>query len=83
VITITTLGRVEDAAKKAMKWMTRLKVASSVDVIVDNPTGRMINTVIEIAPPGGGTFEGLLYTRNGPNWISQKLDPAHGRIPEV
>jgi phage gp46-like protein len=80
-ITLTTLDRLADLGRKALAWMLTLKVASAVDVQMTNPTGRQIEAAVTIAPPGGGAADVLLITRNGPNWIAQKLDPVSARLP--
>jgi phage gp46-like protein len=82
-ITLSTLDRVADAGRKALAWMISQRVAGSVDVATANPTGRQIEAVVTIYPPGGGTAAALLVARNGPNWTAQKLDPASGRLPEA
>jgi phage gp46-like protein len=79
-ITLTTLDRLSAAARQALAWMIPAKVAGSIEAESTNPTGRQLNTVIKIFPPGGGDPELLQIIRNGPNWIAQKLDPAHERL---
>jgi len=81
-ITLSTLDRLADTARKELAWMLRLKVAGAIDVTTSNPEGRQLRADVTISPPGGGSAEALLVARNGPNWIAQKLDPAHGRLPE-
>lgn len=79
-ITLTTLDRLSDRVKKALAWMVSSNLAASIDVETSNPTGRQLEVVISIAPPGDGNIATLLVARNGPNWVAQITDPAHARI---
>ena len=78
-ITLTSFNNVRNAAQAALQWMIDARIASSVDARVSNPTGRKTATAILIRPPSQDPLV-LLETKNGVNWISQKLDPAHLRI---
>jgi len=79
-ITITTLDRLAERARAALSWMVSSGLAASVNVEAINPTGRQLQVIINIVPPGGGNVETLLVAKNGPNWIAQIIDPAHDRI---
>ena len=78
VVDIETIDDINRSAEDALEWMTDTGIASSVDVETVNPTGQ-ITTRIKIAPPGEDLQE-FLFTQNGQNWISQAVNPAHGRI---
>lgn len=78
VIDIETIDDINRSAEDALEWMTDTGIASSVDVETANPTGQ-ITTRIKIAPPGED-LQKFLFTQNGQNWISQAVNPAHGRI---
>jgi len=78
-ITITALASVRKAAVEALQWMIDAKAAATVDAAANNPNGSMIKTTVLITPPSQDPLI-LIQTKNGVNWISQKLDPAHERI---
>jgi phage gp46-like protein len=78
-ITLSAFNNVRNAAKLALQWMIDGNVASKVDAAVSNPTGKRIQTAVVIQPPSRDPLV-LLLTKNGLNWISQKLDPAHLRL---
>jgi phage gp46-like protein len=78
-ITLTALNAVRNAALAALQWMIDVKVASRVDVAVSNPQGAALRTLAVIVPPSRDPLI-LLQSKNGINWISQKLDPASARI---
>ncbi len=81
-IDVKTVNDTSDDAKLALKAMTDSRIASKIDVSVTNPRADEIRTAITIYPPGQDVRT-LIFTRNGINWLSQALDPAHGRLPNV
>lgn len=78
-ITLTAFNNIRNAAKSALQWMIDSKVASTVEAKTNNPTGKKMVTVVLIKPPSQDPLI-LLQTKNGLNWISQKLDPANLRV---
>ena len=78
-ITLQVFNDVRNAAKSALQWMIDNRVASTVEAEVNNPTGKQVATMVLIQPPSEDPLV-LLQTKNGLNWISQKLDPTHLRI---
>jgi phage gp46-like protein len=78
-ITLTALNAVRQAALDAFQWMIDKRIASRTDVAVSNPQGAALRTLAVIVPPSSDPLI-LLQTKNGVNWISQKLDPASARI---
>jgi phage gp46-like protein len=78
-ITLTSLGNAETEAKNALAWMTVKGLASSIDVLVSNPVGQQIETLVQIQPPNL-PIQRLLLIRNGVNWIFQIEDPAYRRF---
>lgn len=78
-ITLTALNAVRNAAMAALQWMIDVRIASRVDVAVSNPQGVALRTLAFITPPSRDPLI-LLQSKNGVNWISQKLDPASARI---
>jgi phage gp46-like protein len=78
-ITLTSLAGVRNAALAALRWMIDARVASTVDAAVSNPSGSRLTTAVVITPPSSDPIV-LLTTKNGSNWISQKVDPAYLRI---
>lgn len=78
-ITFTMINDVRIAAEKALEWMVEAGLASNIAVTVTNPRGIQIDTMILIQPPGKD-LKVLLATKNGTNWIFQKVDPANLRI---
>jgi phage gp46-like protein len=79
-ITLTSFNNIRNAAQAALQWMVDTGVAASVEARVSNPTGRRVQTAVLIKPPSRDPLV-LLETRNGLNWISQKIDPANLRVP--
>ena len=77
-ITLSMLNRLSRAAESDLSWMIKENLARSIVAVTTNPTGRQLETKITITPPGD-TSTVLLITKNGPNWIAQKLDPAYRR----
>lgn len=78
-ITIAMLNAVRNAALNALDWMVSTNLVSEIDVRVSNPNGLRLETLVAIAPPGKD-IEVLKLTKNGLNWIYQKMYPAHQRI---
>lgn len=78
-ITITSLNTVRNAAKEALQWLLDQKIASKIEVAVSNPTGQRTKTIAIISPLSRDLLI-LLLTKNGMNWIAQKLDPANLRV---
>ena len=73
-ITLTSLNNIRNAAIRALSD----PAFGSVDVVVTNSESYRIDIIITIEPPGQD-IQKLLVTRNGLNWIAQKLDPAYKR----
>ena len=78
-ITLTAFNNVRNAAEKALAWMLDQSVASEIEVAVSNPTRKQIKTAVLIKPPSRDPLV-LLLTKNGLNWIAQKIDPAYLRV---
>ena len=78
-ITLTSFIGVRNAALQALQWMIDIRTASTVDARVSNPSGRQVDTAVLIKPPSQDPII-LLQTKNGINWISQKIDPANLRV---
>ncbi|KPK95639.1 hypothetical protein AMJ80_04505 [bacterium SM23_31] len=79
IIDVDTLNDVRNDANDALKTMLDTRLASQIDIIVNNPDLNHINTYIKIKPPGQDAQE-LLFLNNGINWINQSLNPAHERM---
>ena len=79
IINVQTINDYTDAARGALRWMKESGVASKIDVTVTNPNMQQIRTAVVIYPPGQD-IRSLLFLKNGINWISQTLNPAHGRL---
>ena len=73
-ITLQMINDLRDAAERALDN----PALGNVSVIIDNPSGHRLNITITIKPPGQDILM-LLITKNGLNWVSQALDPAHLR----
>jgi phage gp46-like protein len=78
-ITLTSFKIVRAAALAALQWFIDVKIASEIDAAVRNPTGRRVETIVGIKPVSQDPLV-LLSTKNGLNWIAQKLDPAYLRV---
>jgi len=77
-VDLQTINDYADAARQALKWMKDSNLASRVEVTVTNPRTDWIKTQIDIYPPGQD-LQSLLFLKNGLNWISQAVNPAHKR----
>ncbi len=75
IINLDYLNNVRQSAEKALTNGAFGK--KTIDVF--NPTSKNVRINIIIDPPGVD-IEELILTKNGPNWISQKNNPAHKRI---
>lgn len=73
-ITLTSLNDLVQAAERALVN----PAFGDVTVTVENPNSYRLNVSILIEPPGQDSME-LILSKNGDNWIAQKLDPAEGR----
>jgi phage gp46-like protein len=78
-ITLGTLTAAQNAAQNALQWLIDKKIASSVEAACSNPQGAVIRTVIVVSPLYREATV-LLQTKNGSNWVNQKLDPASTRV---
>jgi phage gp46-like protein len=78
-ITLGALTAAQNAAQNALQWFLDKKIASSVEAACSNPQGATVRTVIVVSPPYREATV-LLQTKNGSNWINQKLDPANARL---
>ncbi len=76
---LKSINAVTDAANKALKWMLDIKLANEITVTVTNPRTDNLTTKIIITPPGRDS-KTLLFLKNGLNWISQAVNPAHERM---
>lgn len=74
-ITLTSLNDMRDAAEKALES----PIFGDITVTVTNPKSNRLDFKIEIKSPGGD-LKTLLLTRNGQNWTSQAINPAHRRL---
>jgi len=79
VVTLTMLVDSTNAMGQALQWMLDSGIASEITPIVRNPEGTMLEAEVVIEPPGRDAQK-LLFTKNGSNWIVQKLDPASGKV---
>lgn len=73
-ITISMFNDVIQAAERALDN----PAFGNVIVTVENPNSNRLNVTILIQPPGQDS-KVLILSRNGDNWIAQKLEPAEGR----
>ena len=73
-ITLSMLNDVAQAAERALDN----PAFGNVIVTVENPNGNRLNVIILIQPPGQDSRV-LILSRNGDNWVAQKLEPAEGR----
>ena len=73
-ITLTMLNDVAQAAERALDN----PAFGNVIVTVENPSSNRLNVTILIEPPGQDSRT-LILSRNGDNWIAQKIEPAEGR----
>lgn len=78
-ITRSTLNDARAGAEKDLQWEINSGLASEINVDVSNNVGYNVQSIIQIIPPGRDTEE-LQATKNGNNWIFQKLNPAHERV---
>lgn len=79
IVDIKSVNNITDALKRAFKWMTDTGVASDVSVTVTNPNSQNIKSQVIITPLGRDS-QTLLFLKNGINWISQALNPAHSKF---
>lgn len=79
-ITLTAFNNIRNAATVALQWMIDSGLASTVEARTSNPTGKRTDTAVLIKPPTQDPLI-LLESKNGLNWISQKIDPAYLRVP--
>jgi phage gp46-like protein len=79
IVAISSINDVSDAATKALNWMRDANMARNIGVTVTNPRNDYLKTDIKIEPPGQDIRQ-LLFLKNGINWISQALNPAHTRL---
>ena len=70
--------RVEDSARRALKWMIDENIVNEIDVEVVNPESNRTEVTIILYPPGRNSTE-LLLINNGTNWIFQTTNPAYRR----
>lgn len=73
-ITIQTINDVTDAAEKALES----DAFGNVTISVENPSGYKTDVKVTIEHPGQDIQE-LLISKNGLNWVAQKLFPAYER----
>lgn len=78
-ITLSQLNTIANEAELALQWMIDEGIASSVEATTRNPTGKIVETEIDISPLGKDV-QTLLIQRNGQNWIIQINDPAYRRV---
>jgi phage gp46-like protein len=78
-ITVTSLNDSANAAQKALQPMIDSGVASNVIAQASNPEGKQLQVAVLIEPPGRD-LNVLLLNKNGPNWVSQKIDPAYLKV---
>lgn len=73
-ITLSMFNDVAQAAERALDN----PAFGNVIVTVGNPSGDRLDVIILIEPPGQDSRV-LILSRNGDNWIAQKIEPAEGR----
>jgi phage gp46-like protein len=73
-ITLSMLNDVAQAAERALDN----PAFGNVTVTIENPNSNRLNVTILIEPPGQDS-RALILSRNGDNWIAQKIEPAEGR----
>lgn len=79
VIDVQTINDYRSAAQRATDWAKEVNLASEIDVTVTNPSIDRIKTQINVKPPGSDIRE-FLFFKNGLNWLSQAINPAHERF---
>ena len=79
IVDIQTINDYTDSVNRAFKWMRETNLAKKITVNVSNPRTDYVITRVHIEPPGRDVQE-LLFLKNGLNWISQSLNPAHERL---
>jgi len=82
-VTASSFEAKAQAARQALAWMVSVGLAGKIETSWQNPTGNALVLVPVIFPPGNGKATSLLLTKNGPNWMTQKKDPAYNRITEA
>lgn len=78
-VTVTSFEAKATAARQALSWMISTGLAGKVETEWRNPSRDLYILTPIIFPPGGGKATSLMLTKNGPNWINQKKDPAYNR----
>ena len=74
-ITLSRLALIENSAVNALSS----DLFGNVRAIASNPRSDFLEVIITIQPPGQDE-QTILIARNGQNWISQAINPAHGRL---
>lgn len=69
-ITVANLNTARSIALKSLQWMLDEKIASEIDVRLQNPNGSLIQVLVLIKPPGE-TIIAILATKYGLNWKLQ------------
>lgn len=72
-ITVTTLNKARDAAKRDLAWMLESGAAEDIKINVRAPSHDRLQVEIYITPPGGNV-EKFQLAKFGENWISQARD---------
>jgi len=80
-LTISAFNDIRDAADKALAWMLKpeSRLASKITTTVSNPTGRILQVVIAIEPPGRD-LQVLTLQKHGENWVNQINDPVFEKV---
>lgn len=78
-ITVTAIRQIGAAAQRALKWMVDVGLALSTLAQATNPDTGKLEVGVLIEPPSRDVFL-LAVSKNGPNWIAQKENPAYKRL---
>lgn len=79
IIDVQTINDYLIAAQQATDWMKTVGLASTIDIVVTNPSIDVIKMQMTIHSPGQDVQE-FLFFKNSLNWISQAVNPAHERF---
>jgi phage gp46-like protein len=79
--TSQSFARIENAAQVALQVLLDTGVASAVEIVSQTLDGFAVTTTVRVTSPNLPFLE-LIVTKNGPNWVFQKTDPAYLREPK-
>lgn len=69
-ITVSNLNKARSIGLKSLQWMIDEKLASEVDIRLQNPNGSIVQVLVLIKPPAK-TLIAILATKYGLNWKLQ------------